>query len=1804
MSRTASPPVATRAVSLSRSMLLAGVSATALLVAAAGPSGARPLGGAATSAAATAAAAAQASAQAAAAAASQAMSRASASLQAMRNAQAAARAAALSGANRLGPQLPQVPDGLAPGGLNPTTNPAALIDGQPAWTGADQPTQSASANGRLQVEVVQRQPKAILTWDRFNIGRQTDLHFNQTAGGADVANWIALNRVIDPTAAPSQILGSIKAEGQVYIINRNGIIFGGASQVNVGALVASSLSLSNQQFLAGIKTQLLIWDDTAGSSIAMPQFGYLGQQKPNLFVGINDPQQIPAVAIGTAPGAVTVQTGASIEIASGGKALLFAPRVDNAGRIAAPDGQVIMAAGEQIFLMTDATGVRGLDVAVSAPMPWAFNYESMAIATGQFTGFPPNAFQNDLKNQVLPWMAQRAASVGYQVLNTGIVEAARGDITLMSREVIQDGALIASTALNNRNGSIRLRAWEQGMMSYSSTLEGPPLKYWSTGTLVLAAGSLTTVVPDPTDTESIEETAAKTRYLPGRIELRGKLVDIESLASVIVPAGTISIVASTSAESSDVVTSVEPAIRDGSRVYLGEDAFVSVAGLLDVPVATESNLVAVNMRINELRDSVLYRDSWLRGATVFVDKRKKGTFGEGPMSGVNWITDSPGAWIGTPLGDASAWIGNGLTTLAELSTVGGKIAIKSSGSLITRLGSMLDVSGGSVHYTGGYVNTTMLIGADGRKYDIGNATPDRIYVGIANGFTRHHAAAGITEAWSSPFSKRWEPAYTDGRAAGSIGMFAGEGTVLEGSYYAGVITGERQAASGQAAKGGSLKFGELSDAARTWLLGDLIFAKNPALLPAGFTATSQLDTSWQWGAANDEGAFQKRRTYFDTDVLAQSGLGTIDLIVSTGFTLGAGEQLTLAAGTVLSVTPNVTMRFPANVFRIDGTIRSAGGTVTLSGKFGSSAVIDVSGQVVNQLADGTQGPTPVIKGGTVILGGEFADGMVVDASGGAWLAMSSGKPALKFGDGGNVTLNGVNSQELAGLDLRGFAAGSGATLTLGADGAVQIGGMAPDNLSVLHLPASLLGERGFRSLTISGGDVVIPNDVSAALVPYSIDVAGIGSNFVTGVPITAIGRLGILEPRYRLARQPGVISIGSSGSVTVGAGARLATDIKGRITIGTSNGRINLLGTLVAPAGTVSLGAGVINMTDTGRIEASGLDATYVNPNTRVRTGQVLGGGTVTLQGVMTLAAGSVVDVSGTRGTIDLGGGRNAAPVELFSDGGSITLKNGTTNPSTVDATLLGRAGGVGAAGGSLSIEDVSTASGSRQNPVTFGSFLGYFVKPASYPAVQTRYDYDPVTGSYAVNPAGLYIFVGNTAAGFTDIDINNEIDPARGAIKITSSIMTAINNLITSTTGPTRIVKGLAADAPAEALVAPSAVNAGITPEIAFLIDKYFYAAPSRTGTNPNFVYRPAAKINVDNLTPVGMTIGEASIMNGGFSNVSINAPVGLKLSDGLKLQLPTSRLSLTTPVITAPAVGAIAEIRAAYLAIAGFASTLPNGAPAGGTLTLEASLIDINNATTRGYARTEMVADNIRFVPTGSSATARVNVDGTLVLTAAQVYPDSLHGDGSGPDHRRAERANGRAIVSRRIADPRRAEDRHRRHAAGAVRQHPPGRQRDHAGRTCRVVGLRGRPSDALRKHLQQRLLVVARQYQRDRAAGKEDHAGSADRGFAGRIEDQHRRWRRSLRRGICSRTRRFTRHSGDAGRVCRRAGVIVIHRAKRYGPCIYLAHLAGRRQRARGRLVHADAGTLCAVARGLRSDDGRRQRGQGPRGQCHAQ
>ncbi|MCJ9702250.1 filamentous hemagglutinin N-terminal domain-containing protein [Bradyrhizobium sp. SHOUNA76] len=104
-----------------------------------------------------------------------------------------------------------------------------------------QATISQSGNA---MTINQSSDRMIANWQSFSIGAGNSVTFNQPG-----ASSVALNRVVGQD--PSKILGSLSANGQVFLINPNGIAIGKTGSVQTGGFVASTLGISNANFLAG-----------------------------------------------------------------------------------------------------------------------------------------------------------------------------------------------------------------------------------------------------------------------------------------------------------------------------------------------------------------------------------------------------------------------------------------------------------------------------------------------------------------------------------------------------------------------------------------------------------------------------------------------------------------------------------------------------------------------------------------------------------------------------------------------------------------------------------------------------------------------------------------------------------------------------------------------------------------------------------------------------------------------------------------------------------------------------------------------------------------------------------------------------------------------------------------------------------------------------------------------------------------------------------------------------------------------------------------------------------------------------------------------------------------------------------------------------------------------------------------------------------------------------------------------------------------------------------------------------------------
>jgi filamentous hemagglutinin family protein len=183
---------------------------------------------------------------------------------------------------------------------------AAVADPAPTElpSGGQVTNGSASiAVGGSHMDVNQASQNASLNWQTFNIGKDAQVDFHQPNASA-----VAVNRIADPNG--SQIMGRLNANGQLYLINPNGVLFGQGSQVNVGGLVASTLDISDADAAAGRRTF---------SSAANGDEGEIVNQ-------------------------------GTITAADGGYVALLGQQVSNQGIIQARLGTVALAAGNKISL--------------------------------------------------------------------------------------------------------------------------------------------------------------------------------------------------------------------------------------------------------------------------------------------------------------------------------------------------------------------------------------------------------------------------------------------------------------------------------------------------------------------------------------------------------------------------------------------------------------------------------------------------------------------------------------------------------------------------------------------------------------------------------------------------------------------------------------------------------------------------------------------------------------------------------------------------------------------------------------------------------------------------------------------------------------------------------------------------------------------------------------------------------------------------------------------------------------------------------------------------------------------------------------------------------------------------------------------------------------------------------------------------------------------------------------------------------------------------------------------------------------
>ena len=1076
--------------------------------------------------------------------------------------------------------------------------------------------------------VNQTTPKAILNWNSFNISSDAAVRFAQPNAAA-----AALNRIHD--ANPSLIQGRLTANGQIYLINQNGIIFANGAQVNVGGLVASTLQIDDQIFNDGL----------------------LSARTRPVFSGTR--------------GLVEVQAGASLKTESGGRIMLLAADVKNSGVIETPDGQTILAAGKKVYLIDSLDPqLRGLLVEVDS--------------------------------------GGTAAN-----LNLGQIIARKGNITIAGLAVNQQGRVSATTAVAT-NGSVRLQARDTAV---PVTLSGRQFVVGNRGgTAELGENSLTEVLPEVTDkTTSLDSQP----FNPSTIQLAGKTVRLKAGARVVAPGGKVEIRAVVNPANTKLDnTQVAGDAPNSARVYFEPGSLIDVSGTQGTSIAMERNSVPAQLFGNELADSPLLRNSFLRGETVYVDARK-----------------------GTALADVSKSIDQVGRSVGERAVAGGTVSVKSEGDVIFPAGAAVDVSGGYVNYAAGHVYTSKLI-SQGKVYDITEAGPDRVYEGFADAFTKEDLKWGVTRSWyAANRLGSYEPGYVEGGSAGRI-EFVAPYLLLEGSLHAGTVAGRYQRQSATRPLGGQFVIGQGS----SFTVPDYRVLSGVQLVSerAGSVTTP--------GPVDPLGNPFKQRLTLYTNELSRRGFTRLVVNSNGDITLAAGEPLKLAPGGSVEVQGrNIDLGRDIDV--PSGTI-AVTSTITLGTSQRQTPALTVDSGVglyarglwTNDLPEvaGGDPQTPIfMAGGTIALASPgdltVSASAVLDTSGGGWLKRSG---QMVAGDGGNISLLANEGGAVAASDptigrltsngsLRAFGLGNGGTLTMQA-GSVRIGGPGSGDGSAMQFQPAFFSGGGFSRYDIIGLDGVtvaadtnvsprtltwVP-DASFGLRPSGADLSTFAEP--TLLPVVAPG----------LARPPASVRLAATrvafGELLIEKGARIVVDPAGGVELVGAR-QLTVLGEVRAPGGTISValtgestvGFGFLAdqsvwLGSESRLDVSGV-AKVFRDSSGLRKGEVLAGGSISInarKGYVVAEPGALLDVSGASSKLDLLVDSGSRPVlaeqTVASQAGSISVAS--REGGFFDATLRAERGASNMAGGALSMRvdrsellDIDVTGASPPYPTTDG---------------------------------------------------------------------------------------------------------------------------------------------------------------------------------------------------------------------------------------------------------------------------------------------------------------------------------------------------------------------------------------------------------------------------------------------------------------------------------------------------------------------
>lgn len=310
--------------------------------------------------------------------------------------------------------------------------------------------------------VKQSSDRAVIDWRSFNIGEKAHVNFDQPN-----TRSIAVNRVSASSNA-SRINGKMTSNGQVWLFNANGVMFGRNAKIDVAGLVASTAKINSKKFMAG-ERRLALSKGGRGSVV-------------------NEGQ---------------------ITIRAGGLAAFVAPHVRNNGIILASLGKVTLAAGETFTL--DLAGDKLVEIGLGADTAKAEQLGEI-IAAGGIIEISAKA-AGDLVDSVINLKGvTRAASAsvvggkiilgGGQVTIAGTLDASGakggGDISVSGDRITTAVTAVINTDANIVGDGGTFVAYADELGQYSGSFSAQGADTGGNGGFIETSGTLVKIADDIT----------------------------------------------------------------------------------------------------------------------------------------------------------------------------------------------------------------------------------------------------------------------------------------------------------------------------------------------------------------------------------------------------------------------------------------------------------------------------------------------------------------------------------------------------------------------------------------------------------------------------------------------------------------------------------------------------------------------------------------------------------------------------------------------------------------------------------------------------------------------------------------------------------------------------------------------------------------------------------------------------------------------------------------------------------------------------------------------------------------------------------------------------------------------------------------------------------------------------------------------------------------------------------------------------------------------------------------------------------